>query len=63
MCTGPFRAPPPAPNYINLTVKWYISKNFQHEHSKPLILDEFVRYAKFTLIINGDKRALIISLA
>ena len=35
----------PLVNYINLTAKWYISRNFQQ--SKPLIWDEFVRYTKF----------------
>ena len=41
----------PLVNCINLTAKWYISRNFQH--SKPLIWDGFVRYTKFAL--NGNK--------
>ena len=41
----------PMVNYINLTAKWYISRNFQQY--KPLIWDEFVRYTKFAL--NGDE--------
>ena len=41
----------PLVNYINLIAKWFISRNFQQ--TKPLIWDEFVRYAKFAL--NSDK--------
>ena len=48
----------PLVNYINLTAKWYISRNFQQ--SKPLIYDEFVRYTKFAL--NGDKSNICIVL-
>ena len=48
----------PLVNYINLTAKWYISRNFQH--SKPLISDEFVRYTKFAL--NGDKKNICVIL-
>ena len=48
----------PLVNYINLTAKWYISRNFQQ--SKPLIWDEFVRYTKFAL--NGDKSNICIVL-
>ena len=44
----------PLVNYINLTAKWYISRNSQK--SKPLIWDEFVRYTKFAF--NGDKSNL-----
>ena len=41
----------PVVNYINLTGKWYISRNFQN--AKPLIWDEYVRYVK--LALNGEK--------
>ena len=34
-------------NYINLTAKWYISRNFQN--SKPLIWEEFMRFTKLAL--------------
>ena len=44
----------PTVNYINLTAKLYISRNFQH--ANPLILDEFVRHTKFAL--NGDKKSI-----
>ena len=42
----------PLVNYINLTAKWYISRNYQQ--SKPInIWNEFVRYTNIAL--NGDK--------
>ena len=48
----------PLVNYINLTAKWYTSRNFQQ--SKPLIWDDFVSYTKFAL--NGDKNNICVVL-
>ena len=41
-------------NYINLTAKWYMSRNFQN--SKPLIWEEFMRFTK--LALTGEKHNL-----
>ena len=41
----------PIINYLLLTAKWYISRNFQS--AKALVWEEYVRYTKFAL--NGEK--------
>ena len=39
-------------NYLNLTAKWYISKNFHN--SKLLVWEEYIRYLK--LALNGERQ-------
>ena len=44
----------PVINYINITAKWYISRNFQN--AKSLNWDEYVRYTR--LALNGDRPSI-----
>ena len=44
----------PLINYLNITAKWYISKNFQNK--KRLLWDEYIRFVKFAL--TGERRSI-----